>query len=158
MSCMIQKPENTMQIAEYIAGLLNMGYNYFGMDAPEELREALSDCGDIHGFFSEEKIYIKLVELNRAAYNGRYDHPVYDTWIMPFKSHNVYKPHEWKDGHYVLDNWHFKIFAMIQFFNYQCGEDATYDTPLYKAMNTLKNRLALFIVTNTEEYSAQAWE
>lgn len=169
MSSMIQKTENTAAIADYIARLLNMGFDTNGMSAPETLGRELDDlgCSD-RGYFEESKIYEALVNLNYAAYLGRYPDKNADP-APEYKRHDISARAEYTHGepdehgyynnaHFVIAGWHYKIYKMIQFFNYQCCEDATHENKLYKAMKELETDLAQFIVANTAEYNALRWE
>lgn len=175
MSCLIQKPENTASIAEYIERLLNMDYQTNGISAPESLTKVLFDlkCSDERPFagryfFHAEKIYKVLVTMNHAAYLNRYTAP--DAERVPeYKENRISKQTEYtpgekgengfyKDGHFKIVSWHYKLFKMIQFYNYQCLEDPTCETDLYKAMKDLESALALFIIQNSEQYTAQDWQ
>lgn len=156
MSCMIQKPENTAAIAEYISHLLNMGFDFCGMSAPESLFHELDEC-NIRGYYEESEIYEKLRDLNRAAYVGRYpDGLIVES--MGYKENTIDSRAEWTGEHWEIKNWHYKMLKMIQFFNYQCEEDATINDPLHKAMEQLEKALMQFIVMNSAQYNAQPWE
>lgn len=157
MSCMIQKPENTAAIAEYIAHLLNMGFDFCGMSAPESLFNELDTCKHV-GYYEESEIYKKLRDLNRAAYVGRYPQEIIDTSDVNYKENTIDRRAEWTGEHWNIENWHYQMLKMIQFFNYQCEEDATINDPLHKAMEQLEKALMQFIVMNSEEYNAQPWE
>ncbi len=169
MSSMIQKTENTAAIADYIARLLNMGFDTNGMSAPETLGRELDRLGcNNRGYFEESKIFEALVNLNYTAYLGRY--PEQDAEPVPeYKRNDISARAEYTHGepdangyyneaHFVISEWHYKIYKIIQFFNYQCSEDATENNALYKAMNDLETALAKFIVANTAIYAAQRWE
>ena len=157
MSCMIQLPENTAAIADFVAGLLNMGsaYEYFGFEAPEGMGLCLHDCRKA-GRYEEALIYNALASLNLAAYLGRY--PEEDDYsIADYKPSRIHKRVDYTGGEFVVDEWHYKILKMIQFFNYQCFEDATHEHPLFKAMQELENVLYRFIVNNTGIMSRLPW-
>lgn len=157
MSCMIQKPENTAAIAGFIGELLNMGYEVHGMTAPRELYEVLEKlgCSDTCNFFSDSKIYEQLATLNATAYNGRYNST---TKTFSYFENKITEFPSYVNGHFSVMDWHFKMLKMVQFFNYQCTEDATVSHPLYKAMKKLENSLFRFIVENSENYRAVSWE
>ena len=161
MSCMIQKPENTAAIADYIAKLCNMSTDYNGMICPPE---SLVNCLNFDygvtkpGYFDEELIYNALAGLNAAAYNGRYEKGGNSFEIIPYKPHPIACRVGYDNGHSIVAPWHYKMLKMIQFFNYQCAEDATYKSDLHKAMKELESTLAMFIVMNSEDYHSLRWE
>ena len=160
MSCMIQKSENTAAIAGFIEELLNMGFDYHGFEPPKSLAEALKDlaCYDKDGFFSAKKIYYELARLNYMAYTERYQMPCISREIPEYKKVSLSARKEYANHHYIIADWHYRIYKMIAFFNYQCDEDATASTALYKATRDLEDRLAAFIVQNTEAYNQFYWE
>lgn len=172
MSCMIQKPENTAMIASYIARLLNMGHEVNGMSCPEKLGRTLYDlgCSDKYHFFNTEKIYNKLIEMNHTAWLGRYskiyitEYYEYITEYYEYKDRqdDISKHIEYKcennKPQFIIKEWHYKMLKMIQFYNYQCNEDATCKSDLYKGMKELEKRLCYFIVENSTEYINQEWE
>lgn len=161
MSCMMLQRETHAALADFITALLNMGRGYFGMDAPLKLRDALKDCADSDWFFEESKVYKRLFELNRGAYETRYKgNPMALSMIhsgMP-----VYYPNKEFDrvgyeggrgGHWVVSAWHYQMFSRLERFLYQCNEETTSETPLYKALNELRYDFALFIVRNNSKYA-----
>ena len=155
MSCFVMKPEAISKIATYTAALLNMGYNYFGMEQPDELAAALHDCRDIYGLYDSKKVYEKLYALNLEAYNGRYSEN--NDYIPPYKGLIAYKKPEYKDGHYKVDKWMLEMSNRLSCFRYQCCEDATYGTDLYNAIGKLIDRLNSYIVQNMKAWHDAKW-
>jgi len=156
MSSMIQKPENTAAIAAYIARIINTAYDSNGIQAPEKLENVLFCFGcKVGGVFEEKRIYEQLARLNYAAYNGRYR-----TAEAPdeYQPHDISHRAEWENGRFIVADWHYKLFKMIQFYNYQCAEDVTRGDLLREAMEAFEKALALFIVENSAAYAAQNWE
>ena len=158
MSCLIQKPENTAAIADFIAELANVGYNGNGIVLPSVLHRELVNLGCYKdGWFEPKLIYMALTALNYNAYEGRYpdNGKVYP---VPYKENNIRKMVVWDNGRYKIEKWHYRMLKMIQFFNYQCEEEATYNTDLHKGMQDLENTLALFIIQNSAIYKGLRWE
>ena len=161
MSSMLLQMETHAALADYIAALLNMGREFFGMDAPEQLREALKDCADGYQFYDEAKIYKMLYQMNRSAYESRYQkNPIALAMIesgMPLYFPNrVFERVAYeggRDGHWVLSPWHYRIFHSLDSFLYQCNEAPVYKTPLFEALNELRYDFSLFIVRNHVEYA-----
>ena len=159
MSCMIQKSENTAAIAAYIARLLNMGYDANGMEAPETLRKALREAGCyVRYYWEPEKIYKTLVSLNHAAFSGRYSGRYDENCIVVEYKENDISAHVRYNEHFLVEKWHYRIHKMIQFFNYQCLEDATRNTDLFNGMRELETRLAQYIVMNNDISASLPWE
>lgn len=169
MSCLIQKPENTAAIANYIGRLLNLSYESNGMSCPESLGRTLESLNCADGrYFEESRIYEELVKLNHAAYMGRYPDKE-EIEITPYKSNDISSRIEWERGeldksgyynhsHYSIKDWHYKIFKMIQFLIYQCEEDTTYSSDLLKGLKDLEKALSEFIVMNNEIYVKESWQ
>lgn len=175
MSCIIQDPKNTAAIADYIERLLNMDYQTNGVSVPESLARVLftlkcSDAIPFAGryFFDAEKIYKVLVTMNHGAYLNRYTAPGAER-VPEYKPNRISKQTEYapgekdengfyKDGHFIIESWHYQLFKMIQFYNYQCLEEPIDKTDLYKGMADLESALALFIIQNSEQYTAQPWQ
>lgn len=165
MSCVLLRSETLSALAEYAASLLNMGYEYFGMNAPESLFEALKDCSDGYRFFSEEKIYAKICELNRAAYTGRYEGEPEALSRLPAKMPPYHANRQYDrgkylggdQGHWEVSAWHYQMFSRLDCFLYQCSENPAHKTPLFQAMSELRDAFALFIVRNSAEYAAHPW-
>jgi hypothetical protein len=154
---MIQDSKNTAAIAAYVADLLNMGYDRNGMCAPETLATALKylDCST-RGFFDDDKIYYALASLNYAAYSGRYGQNVCHE-IPAYEANDISEYIGYSAGHFVISEWHFRIYKMIQFYNYQCDEDATRKTDLLAGMKALEMELAQFIIANSDLYRELPW-
>ena len=147
-------------LADYIAAQLNMGFNFFGVDAPESLYRALADDCYIAGSYDEESIYRKLYSLNMRAYIGRYsryNEPVQFVAPDAYKPHTAYARPEYRDEHYVLAPWHYQMAQRLHFIVYQCSEDATVKDPLYLALKTFSHIFDGFIVRNSPEYVAHRW-
>lgn len=165
MSCVMMRSDTLAALAEYTASLLNMGFDYFGMSAPESLFEALKDCADRYHFFSEEKIYAKLYELNHDAYKGRYAEAPHVLSLLPaamppYRANRQYDRSEYiggEQGHWELSAWHYQMFSRLDCFLYQCNESPTYKAPLYLAMIELRRAFALFIVRNNIGYASHPW-
>ncbi len=170
MSSLLQKPENTAALADFITKQLNMGHDYTGMwSVPDLLYESLNDlnCSDGYGFFDTKRVYNALVDLNISAWSGRYNEPD-DLERVPYKANPIATHAEYIgakeehgcriEGHYKISAWHYKIYKMLQFFNYQCEEDKTWHNPLHKGLVELARSLAEFIAMNSYIYNGLDWE
>lgn len=187
MSCLIQKPENTAAIADFIDTLMDIGggghsYEVYGISCPTEIYKQFSDCKEEGGFgHYVDKIYEKLRRMNYLAYEGRYDgkepgHISSDDFMdfEPYKSNQLAKRAEYLcyevegDDKYMrptlminrfrVEKWHYKILKYLHFYLYQISEDPIYNSEFYKAIEELNDELTSFIVRNQPEYAELQWE
>ena len=147
MSSFVLKIESIETIAECIAYSLNtserMPAIHFSF-AP--LSEALKDCRDRYGFYTMPRIAHKLYCLNLAATNSRY--------LQQFYSVPVFK----KTGKNLLITGEtIALIKLIECYLYQCAEDATYNSDLYKAIDEYLNSLYRYVVHKQPEYDAANW-
>lgn len=172
MSCMIQKVENTAKLAEFIAMCGNSRRESYSYIVPESLLIALksAEACDQYGYCDPAKVYYALRDLNLEAYAGRYGGE-YDadclSEYMPNGGEKL-RP-EWdcgepdergnyRRGHWAIKPEHFQMYKTAQFFCYQCDEDATYTSDLFKAMSEFEKNFAAFIVHNLPEYVGAGWQ
>lgn len=155
MSAFLMNDDRIAQLADYITTLGNVGYDYFGYSMPELLRLALIDCMDRRGNLFVEKVFEKLYNFNAAAVSGRYK-----TEQEPTPSLPLYVPliqHRSPKCYDEIKPWHYELFKLTQCFLYQCDEDATSDTGLFKALKELESLQALHIVQNNPLWQQAAW-
>ena len=157
MSCMIISARVHAVVAETLAAVLNMGFNAFGFDAPDELHAALEKCRDDWGYYQSESIFKELYNLNNRAYCGRYRMedlpPVPDMPEVP----KLYKPRQGENHHDLILPWHYQLAKLLDCEIYQANESATNKTPLYLALVKFVQVYRGFLVTNNDEYSRAPW-
>lgn len=167
MSCMIQKSENTAKLAEFIAMLANSPREIYSCIVPPPLLSALksSEALDEFGDCDPAKVYYALRDMNLEAYAGRYGaeyaacdddgyvpnnggelRPVWDTGEPNGR------------GHWKITPALFQMYKTAQFYMYQCAEDATCNSELFKAMKKFESNFAAFIVSNLPEYVGADWQ
>lgn len=161
MSCFIMHPDAIATVAEGLEKVLNMGYNVFGIEAPETLTEALAGsclCTDKYGFFHVEKIYKALYTLNAAAYAERYREGL-DDFIpaYPEKVKSLLPRPEWAAGRYIVQPEFYHYTQLLECLIYQCDEGSAAKTQLYKGLEEFKRRLWAFIIHNSAEYKSFTW-
>lgn len=165
MSCFIMDDSALSALADFIGCLLDNGYNYFSFFSPTTLHIALDDCYDGGGLYRAEKIYNRLYALNVAAYRGRYPEETVD-YFPDYKENIKYKPtvygpmnpEDGRSGYAAqVQPWHFEMLKRLDCFLYQCAEDATYKTDLYKALKELQVELMRFICQHSTAYTAHEW-
>lgn len=165
MSCFMVRNESISALAGWMESLLNGGFNTHYMEAPEMLYiELRGDCADRYGFFSAEKIFSRLYDLNARAYIGRYakNHPEVLEECYPFapveyEENRKHRRGEWGEGHAVVSPWHYEMQKRLDCFIYQCTEDANNGNELLSALVDLSRTLAGFIVRNNDAYCAAEW-
>lgn len=161
MSCMLLTRETHAALADYIAALLNMGREFFGMDAQDQLRKALKDCADGYQFYDEAKIYKRLYRMNRDAYETRYKgNPLALALIesgMPcYFSSRKFERTEYEGGrlgHWIVSPWHYQMFSRLDNYLYHCDEAPVCESELFRALNELRSDFSLFIVRNHADYA-----
>lgn len=160
MSCFIVRPSTVAAIADFTACLLNHGFNFFGFETNGELSLALMDCKR-GGWYSEQEIFKELARLNREAFKSRYANnlDVLETLepLPEYKENTTYKARKYQDGRPVIEKWHYEMLKMLDCFLYQCSEDGTDKTHLYKGLVNLRNTMAMFIVRANADYDAFPW-
>lgn len=163
MSAYILQPERIAQLADYLTSLYNMGYNYFGYELPEEIREEIRDCRDKYNYISVKRVFEKLYNFNAAAVAGRYKSEISEVPEMP-ETKAIYHPRECLKSDEIreycenIKPWHYELLKLIQCFIYQCSEEATINSTLYKGFRELERRLMGFIIDNTPAYKKAAWD
>lgn len=160
MSCFVMHPDAIATVAEGLERVLNMGFNVFGMEAPEALREALTaaGCADRYDFFSAEKIYKALYTLNACAYAERYREGL-DDYIpaYPAKVKSLLPLPVWDNGRYIVPAEYYHYTKLLECLIYQCNEGHAAKTELYKGLEAFARHLWAFIVHNSAEYKSFTW-
>ena len=166
MSCFIVSSKTLSIIANYIATLLNTGFNYCGYEAPQELRESFNDARGTYGDYKPAAIYQKLYELNLQAYRERYnrDPEIDENRETGFVSGaSIDRPREYTTcaGHVgaipVIERWHYEILNKLECYLYQCCEGTIDETKIYKALQTTAAALTRFIVHAAPDYVRAPW-
>lgn len=160
MSCFIMSPAPLATLADYLEAQLNMGYDFFGMEAPAELRRALDVCADHAGFMDGHEIFGQLYSLNFRAYSGRYGHenePAEIPHIPDYRPVRGYSRPEYSAHSFHVAPWHYEMSKRIDCFIYQCSEDVNRDSELLAGMIALQQVLRAFIVQHIPEYLAHPW-
>lgn len=162
MSCFIMEPTSIAQIACAAEALLNMGYDYFGMEAPVSMRDALKDCMDNFGHFDRHLIYDRLFELNVRAYCIRYGDKVdkgSSSWpdFSSLSFSPIHRRFQYKDHHMLIRSWHYHLAKKLDCYVYQVSEDGTRGDPLTLAMEEWACDLMRFIVRNNNIYCSASW-
>lgn len=165
MSCWIVNEKPLAALADFIAALMNGGFNAFGMEAPDSLPQALYNIDGPEcyrcGFWEPEPIYDALHAVNVAAYTGRYSHnPEALEEVEQWEKYQPNPRHEYHSttgGKWAVKPWHYEMDKRLACYLYQITEDATYKTPIYNALRDLQHTLRGYIVCNTPEWDKYKW-
>lgn len=161
MSCFILSERALAALADGMEKVLNMGYNFAGLDAPRSLRDALEEnSADKYGFFDTKDIYTQLYKLNARAYSGRYPYDPADETPPDFPAVSpLLQRVEWdgKTHCFKITPDHFKYLKLLECLIYQCAEDATDRDPLYLALKEYQKNWCNFLVHNNPDYSRAPW-
>lgn len=157
MSCFIMNAETIGTLAASLEKVLNMGFNFFGFEAPGSLFNALRDCENPRGFFDEKKIYAALYELNSRAYCARYkEESADDLPKVDFNRCNIVKRAEY-NNHLIVAKWHYQLLKILDCFIYQVSEDVTRSHALTLALKDMRLVLMAFIIHNNDIYANLPW-
>ena len=160
MSCMIMGYEPLAALANAVETRLNVGYSYWGFEAPDSLYRELADCKRSCTYFSEQ-IYKRLYALNVRAYNGRYashEKPAdEEAPTIDGSKYIVHHPPEYQEHNFAVRLWHFQLAKLLDCWLYQTLEDATRSDPLRLAMEEFRDGLYSFIISHSPPYIETRW-
>lgn len=160
MSCFVMNAEPLAALANAIETRLNIGYDFWGFDAPDSLYRELMDCKTSCTYYAEP-IYRKLYALNVRAYNGRYpSHEEPTDEEAPTINVNAYtitRRPEYRAHTFAVQPWHYQLAKLLDCYLYQTAEDATYKDPLRLAIKEFRDGLCEFIMTHNPQYITLPW-
>ncbi len=158
MSCFVMTADCIATISKTLESILNCGFNSFGFSAPPSLHDALKDCRDRYGYYSDRAIFRRLYSLNLVAYNGRYSKgPSPETIPDMPEVPTLTTIREYADHHEKLLPWHYKFCKLLDCLIYQTDEDATFKDSLFLALVDFSRIYKSFLVCNMDEYQALPW-
>ena len=146
MSAFYVGHESLSMLTDIISRYLVVGFNGFGFEFP----------GSVVDYFNgktEEEIFAELRQMNIDALHERYDdaEDMYDDQGYE-DGHDIWKPREMK-----VQNWHYQLLKSLHCYIYQCSEGVVTDRELYKSIDELSTRVAIFIATHQPEYEKADW-
>ena len=160
MSCFVMNCDALATIAEGLERVLNLGFNVYGMETPEPLREALTaaGCADRYDVFDAAKIYKALYTLNACAYAERYQEGL-DDYIpeYPAKVKSLLSRPVWDSGRYIVPAEYYHYIKLLECLIYQCMEGSAMKTQLFKGLRDFEGLLFSYLVHNTAEWKAAPW-
>ena len=160
MSCFIMDEKSVSILANFVGDLMNCGYTMFGMGAPASLWESLKDCEGKYYYFETQKIFNRLMDLNVRAFKGRYE-DWHNEDIKNAYGYDVnavdYEHGKYEEGHWLVEKWHYRMAKRLEYFIYQCSEDATWNDNLFKSLKELQTELFAWMVRNHAFYQEAEW-
>lgn len=160
MSCFVMNAEPLAALANAIETRLNIGYDFWGFEAPDSLYRELMDCKTSCTYYAEP-IYRKLYALNVRAYNGRYsnhEEPADEQAPnVDITRYTITRRPEYRAHTFAVQPWHYQLAKLLDCYLYQTAEDATYKDPLRLAMKEFRDELCEFIMTHNPQYITLPW-
>ena len=147
MSAFYVGTESLSMITDIISRYLVGGFNSFGFEFPNEIKTLFE--GE-----SDKRIFDALAGTNLNALAQRYNVET---------AAEMYDGKDYEDGHDIwkprngVQPWHYQLLKSLQCYIYQCSEGNVPDSPIYKTIDKLTVKLAMFIACNQKEYKDAEW-
>lgn len=157
MSTFMMSNETLSMLADFIARYYRNEGRDFGFYFPDELAKELGPMA-----FSGEMVFHKLADLNVESLRRRYPEfytemtgdieyiPGCDIWRV-----DVY---DIENGVKFMRQWHYQILKSFDCYLYQSCEGNCYKLPLYKAIQSLRDKWGAYIAENQPEYENAEWK
>ena len=163
MSCFVLNPEMIFGIADSVATVVNLGFDYSGFDCPQSLRDAVQTCRTKpYNEVSAFRVYKAMFALNVRAVCSRYRETADETAPDVLGAPPVYLHHA--ESVRIGEHWArridpgvYQLIKALDSYLYQTLEDDTKDDPLRKGLFDLRATLCRFVVCNAPEYIEAPW-
>ena len=161
MSAFMMSNKTLSMLSDLISRYHMTGGDAFGLYFPRELMEELYNKSKYRPLTSEV-VFDSLAELNVESLKQRYPHG-YKSMLGEIK----YVPgcDIWKrevmnmaDGVAIIEPWHYQVLKSLDCYLYQCCEGNCDELPLYKALETFRDKWGLYIAKNQPEYELAEWD
>lgn len=157
MSAFMMSNETLSMMADFIARYYRTDGAAFSFYFPDELGEALKPIS-----VDAESVFHRLAELNveslRRRYPEFYEEMVGDIQYIPGCD-------IWRNDVYDIENsvkfmteWHYQILKSFDCYLYQSCEGGCYKLPLYKAIQSLRDKWGGYIAENHPYYELAKWQ
>lgn len=163
MSCFVMNPGTISGIADSVATVVNLGFNYNGFDCPQSLRDAVQTFRTKpFNEVSARRVYKAMFALNVRAVCGRYRETADETAPDVIDAPPVYL--HYAESVRIGEHWArriepgvYQLVKALDCYLYQTDEDGTKDDPLRKGLDDLRTTLCRFITVNAPEYIEAPW-
>ena len=161
MSSFMMKAESIATIADFISTVFNDKNNNTHMAIQGESYKTIEKLQPQNSYIktvSIKAVYAALSEMNCNALNQRYIH---DDKAEPEQFPKDYNHFEvarnYRDGAFEIPISYYQLSKSIDCYLYQCSEGNVPESALYKAIQSIRNTLANWIIRNTIAYNAANW-
>ena len=161
MSSFMMKTESIAIIADFISTVFNDKNNNTHMAIQGESYTTIENIQPQNSYIktvSIKAVYNALSEMNCNALNQRYIH---DDKAKPEQFPKDYNHFEiarnYYDGAFEIPASYYQLLKSIDCYLYQCSEGNVPELALYKAIQSIRNTLANWIIRNTIAYNAANW-
>lgn len=157
MSAFMMSNETLSMLAEFISRYYKTDGDAFSFYFPEELAIELGPVA-----FNAEIVFHRLADLNVESLRRRYPDfylemaeniefiPGCDIW-----QNDVY---DIENGVKFMKEWHYQILKSLDCYLYQSCEGGCYKLPLYKAIQSLRDKWGGYIAENNPMYELAKWQ
>lgn len=157
MSAFMMSNETLSMLSEFISRYYRKTGDDFNFYFPEELGVELGPLS-----FNPEMVFHRLAGLNieslRRRYPDSYMEMANDIEFVPgcdIWRHEVY---DIENGVKFMAEWHYQILKSLDCYLYQSCEGGCYELPLYKALQSLRDKWGGYIAENHPMYELAKWQ
>ena len=161
MSSFMVKSETIATIADFISTVFNDKNNNTRMAIQDNAYTTIEKLQPQNSYIktvSIKAVYAALSEMNCNALNQRYIHGDKAEPEQFPKDYNHFEiARNYHDGAYEIPASYYQLLKSIDCYLYQCSEGNVPESALYKAVQSIRNTLANWIIRNTTAYNAANW-
>lgn len=157
MSAFMMSNETLSMLSDFIARYYVTKGRVFGLSFPEELSEQLGVMA-----YDPAMVFHRLAELNvnslRQRYPDNYEELLGD--IEYESGHDIWQNsvHDIEHGCSFIQQWHYQVLKSLDCYLYQSCEGNCYELPLYKAIESLRDKWGYYIAENQPGYNEADWK
>lgn len=149
--------ETLSMLSDFIARYYRTRGDAFSFYFPEELEKELGAMRD-----NSEMVFHRLAELNieslRRRYPDFYKEMVGNVDYIPGCDIWRTEVYDIENGVKFMDKWHYQILKSFDCYLYQSCEGNCYKLPLYKAIQSLRDKWGGYIAENQPAYELAKWQ
>lgn len=156
MSAFMMSNETLSMLSDFIARYYVTQGQAFNFYFPDELSTELGVRA-----YDPEMIFRRLAELNVKSLSYRYtDYEDMLGDIEYERGHDIWRNsvYDIEHGCSFIQDWHYQILKSLDCYLYQSCEGNCYELPLYKAIESLRDKWGYYIAENQPGYSLADWK